>query len=42
MIAEQGTDSTRAFSASQAALPVSRLGVHKKLGGDTASTADLS
>lgn len=31
-----------AFSVCHAALPVSRLGVHKKLGGDTGRTADRS
>lgn len=31
-----------AFSARHAALPVSRLGVHKKLGGDPGRTADHS
>lgn len=36
MIAE----SIRAFSASQAALTASGVGMHRKLGGDTASSAD--
>ena len=32
--------SVKAFSASHTIPPVRRLGVHKKLGGDTAGTAD--
>jgi len=32
----------KAFSASHTDPPASRLGVHKKLGGDTARTADLN
>jgi len=39
-IAEQCLHSVKAFSASHAALPASRLGVHKRLGGDTDGTAD--
>lgn len=31
---------TKAFSTSQTVLPVRQLGVHKKLGGDTAGTAE--
>jgi len=30
----------KVFSASHTTLPASRLGVHQKLGGDTAGTAD--
>ena len=40
VIAEQCLHGVKVFSASQTALPVRRLGVHKKLGGDTAGTAD--
>ena len=39
-IAEQCLHRVKAFSASHTALPASRLGVHKKLGGDAAGTAD--
>ena len=40
VIAEQWLHSIKAFYFSHAAPPVSQLGVHKKLGGDTAGTAD--
>jgi len=40
VIAEQFLNKVKAFSASHTAPPVSRMGVHKKLGGDTAGTAD--
>ncbi|KAK4810900.1 hypothetical protein QYF61_013308 [Mycteria americana] len=39
-IAEQCLHSVKAFSAPHTAPPASRLGVHKKLGGDTAGRAD--
>ena len=39
-IAEQCLHSVKGFSAPHPAPPASRLGVHKKLGGDTAGTAD--
>lgn len=38
-IAEQGLQSIKACSVSRVAMPVSRLGVYKKLGDDTARTA---
>ena len=38
--AEQGLHRVKAFSAPHPTPPVSGLGVHKKLGGDTAGTAD--
>ena len=38
--AEQCSHRVKAFCASHTALPASRLGVHKKMGGDTAGTAD--
>lgn len=38
-IAEQGLQSIKACSVSRVAMPVSRLGVYKKLGHDTARTA---
>ena len=40
VVAEQCLRSIKAFSVSQPAAPASRLGVHKKLGGATAGTAD--
>jgi len=40
VIAEQFLHSVKAFSASHPLSPARRLGVHKKLGGDTAGTAD--
>ena len=40
VIAEQCLHRVKAFSASHPTPPASRLGVHKKLGGDTAGTAD--
>ena len=39
-IAEQRLDRVKAFAASHTTPPARRLGVHKKLGGDTAGTAD--
>jgi len=39
-MAEQCLHSMKTFSASRTTLPASRLGVHKKLIGDTAGTAD--
>jgi len=41
-IDEQCSHSVKAFSVSRSALPVSRLGVGKRLRGDTARTADPS
>ena len=41
-IAEQSLHSIKAFSAPHASPPESRVGVHKKFGGDTAGTADPS
>jgi len=38
--AEQCLENGKAFSASRPTPPASRLGVHKKLGGDTARIAD--
>ena len=38
--AEQRLHRVKAFAASHPTPPASRLGVHKKLGGDTAGTAD--
>ena len=38
--AEQCLHRVKAFSASHTTPPASRLGVHEKLGGDTAGTAD--
>ena len=38
--AEQCFHRVKAFSAPHTTLPVSGLGVHKELGGDTAGTAD--
>lgn len=40
VVAELCTDRAKDFSASHAATPVRRLGRHKKLGEDTARTAD--
>lgn len=40
VVAEQGLHRVKNFSASCAALPARRLGMHQKLGGDTARTAD--
>ena len=40
VIAEQRLHSVKAFSVSHVVPPTSRLGVHKKLRGDTAGTAD--
>ena len=40
--AEQCLHRVKAFSASHTTPPASRLGVHKKLGGDTVGTADPS
>jgi len=40
--AEECLHSVKTFSASHTALPASKLWVHKKVGGDTAGTADLN
>lgn len=40
--AEQGSHSIKAFSVSHITPPVSWLGMHKKLGGFTARTADVN
>lgn len=40
VIAEQCLHSAKAFSAAHAAPAARGLGVHEKLGGDTAGTAD--
>lgn len=41
-MAEQGVLRAKAFPAPLPIPPVSRLGVHKSLGGNTARTADPS
>jgi len=41
IIAEHCLHKCKAFSASHTTPSVSRLGMHKKLGGDTAGTADI-
>ena len=40
VVAEQCLHRAKGFAASHTTPPVSRLGVHKELGGDTAGTAD--
>lgn len=40
LIAEQHLHRDKAFFVSHTASPVRRLGLHKKLGGNTAGTAD--
>jgi len=40
VIAEQCLHRVKAFSAAHITPPVSRLSMHKELGGDTAGTAD--
>jgi len=42
LLLTQGLQRVKAFSAPQAIPSVSRLGIHKELGGDTARTADLN
>jgi len=42
VIAEQRLHRVKTFSVSHTTPPVSRLGVRKKLGGNTAGAADLN